>query len=308
MIIVIGDVHFKHSQPFLKKTIEFFDWLYETYPEAILVQTGDFFDTSSPHSESVVDIALSHLLKFKEIHIITGNHELSNRVGNPLVPLNRFDKIHIYTRSEQVTIEGYKFLMLPFLYNIKAMKEQYEDTYGQYDYVVSHVAYPGTNFGSPDEINLSNIQAKAYLYGHIHEAMDKPNNHHIIGVPVTTRHGEQDWKKRLFIINENTISENIIPNFLNFETINFGEEPKDKEAILNVKNAPSVKAVIEMYKGLHVRLTGISLIGEVEAISYNEQKELLNFSLEKNFNEFSKNMEIRPPVQDKILELFQKIA
>lgn len=307
MIVIVGDVHFKHTQPYLKKIKEFFDDLINKYPEAILIQTGDFFDTSSPHSEAVVDTALEYLLKFKEVHIVSGNHELSNRVGNPLIPLNRFNSIHIYTKPEQVIIENKSFLMLPYLYNVKSMKEQYEDMYGKYDYVVSHIAYPGTNFGAPDEINLSNIEAKAYFYGHIHEPLDKPNNHFIVGVPVSTRHGEQNWKKRIVII-DNDIKFEYLKNYLDFETVNFNDEPISKDSILNIVNAPSVKSVIERYKGYHIRLTGILLTGEEDnKVTYNQQKEFLNFSLEKNFQEFSESLEIRSPVQSKILELFQKI-
>jgi len=304
MIIFLGDVHFKQKQPYYNSTCELFEYLLKEYPNSTLVQTGDFFDTSNPHSELLVDKAIHYLLKFKEVHIISGNHELSNRTGNPLYLLNRIDKLNVYLEPKEVLIEDENFLMLPYLYNLKQMKELYETydcTNGTIDYVVSHVAYPNTNFGSPDEINLSNIKAKYYIYGHIHKPQSY-DNHHIIGVPITTRYGEHEWVKQIGVLQNNNFELREIPSFINFEDVDFNNEPESNTSILNVYNAPSVKAVLQKYKNYNIRLEGIKLINEENKISYNEQKDFLNFTLEKNFKDFCDTMEIRDPVKNKIFE------
>ena len=308
MIIFLGDVHFKQKQPYYNSVCQLLEYLLKEYPNSILVQTGDFFDTSNPHSELIVDKAIQYLLQFKEVHIISGNHELSNRTGNPLYLLNRIDKLNVYLEPKEVLIEDEIFLMLPYLYNLKQMKELYETydcTNGTIDYVVSHVAYPNTNFGNADEINISHIKANKFIYGHIHKPQAY-DNHIIIGVPVTTRYGEHEWVKQIGVLQDDVFELREIPSFINFENLEFNEEPNSDTSILNVYNAPSVKAVIQRYKNYHIRLEGIKLINEENKITYNEQKDFLNFTLEKNFQDFCDTIEIREPVKNKIYEYFLK--
>lgn len=306
MILIIGDVHWKAQKPYKEKLSEMFNYIYEKYGFCTLVFTGDFFDTSNPHSEEVVDLALAHLMKFKAVHIVTGNHELSSRNGNPLIPLSHIPKVHVYTKPQEVKIEEYYFLMLPYLYNVKEMKKEYEALRNNVDVVVSHVAYPGTNFGSPDEVDLSGITAKHYIYGHIHSSLDFPNNHYVLGVPSSTRYGEQEWNKRIAKLDN--ISEDIIfdpfPDFVTFEDIIFGSDPYSKDSIINVSEAPSVKAVLDKYKGYNIRLQGIKLVDTEKEVTYSEQKDNLNFSLESNFQGFSEGQTIRGEVKAKIQELF----
>jgi len=307
MILIIGDVHWKSKQPYRKKISEYFDWLYLTYPTATVIFTGDFFDKSNPHSEDEIDEALDYILRFPDVHIVTGNHELSSRTGNPLAPLNRIPNLSIYRKPTEVELEGVKFLLLPYLYNVKKMKEEYETLTNEVDYVVSHVAYPGTNRGSIDEVNLSNIRAKNWFYGHIHDPQDF-GQHHLVGVPNTTRHGEQDWQKRLVLIENGKHSFVNTSDFVTFETVTFGDNPTSKDSILNIIDAPSVSAVLKKYKGLHIRLQGVKLKGETAVVTYNEQKEFMNFSLESNFDDFQKDLEIRTPVKSKISELFSLVS
>jgi predicted phosphodiesterase len=303
MILIIGDLHFKTKEPYKTKYIEFIEDLYKSYPDSTLIFTGDFFDKSNPHSEDEVDSILDYVLKFKSVHIVTGNHEISNRTGNPLAPLNRISNLHIYRVPTHVEIDGIKFLMLPYLYNMEEMKN-YNAITETTDYVVSHVAYPGTNRGAPDEINLSSIKAKAWFYGHIHEPQDF-GLHHIIGVPNTTRHGEQDWQKRMVVIENGTYRFQNLEDKIRFETISFGAEPDSKDSILNVIDAPSVQAVLKKYKQNYIRKQGIKILEEnSDSVSYNTQKEFLNFSLESNFQIFRADIELRVSVETKINELF----
>jgi len=311
-IIFIGDVHLKVTQPYMDASFQFLDYLEENHLNDILVFTGDLFDNTFPHFELLMDRLLKSLIKFPEVYIISGNHEVfdsktTKKMGNPLALLDHVSGIRTFVSIEEIEIRGKKFLMLPYLYDVAKMKVEYEALTGTYDFVVSHVAYPGTNFGFIDEVDLSGIDSKVFIYGHIHEPKEM-GNHYIIGVPVSTRYGEQVWRKQLGIYDLETESFTLkpIPSFVNYETVKFGEWPKDKNSIISVKDSPSVISVLDLYKEYHVRRKGITLIDEVENVSYNEQKDFLNFTLTSNFQEFANSVEIRPAVKNKIFELLSK--
>lgn len=310
-IIIIGDQHWKNKEPYKSQTVKFFIDLQKKYLKDVLIFTGDFFDTASSHFDEVMRLAVEHLLPFSEVHIVSGNHECNNkRSGNPLSLLNQFSNIKTYLEKTEVMIEGKKFLMLPYLYSLKEMKK-YEEIRGDYDYVVPHVAYPGTNGGASDEIDLRNINAKHFFYGHIHEQQDF-GNHHIIGVPLTTRYDERDWKKRIVVIENDEVNFEQLPDYITFETIKFGEEPKNKNSILNITNCPSINSVRERYENYHFRLQGIQLNEEnnsIEKVSFDEQKDLLNFNLRNNFTDFlSENEQSDSRVPETILAYFSKIG
>jgi len=310
-IIIIGDQHWKNKEPYKSKTVEFFKDLQKKYLNDVLIFTGDFFDTASSHFDEVMRLAVEHLLPFSEVHIISGNHECNNkRSGNPLSLLNQFSNIKTYLEKTEVMIENKKFLMLPYLYSLKEMK-LYEQITGDYDYVVSHVAYPGTNGGASDEIDLRNIVANNFFYGHIHESQDF-GNHCIIGVPLTTRYDERDWKKRIVVIENNEVNFEQLPDYITFETIKFGEEPINKNSILNITNCPSISSVRERYEDYHFRLQGIQLNEEnnsIEKVSFDEQKDLLNFNLRNNFTSFlSENEQSDKRIESTILAYFSKIG
>jgi predicted phosphodiesterase len=311
-IVFIGDVHLKSKEPYMNSSFQFLDYLEDNHLNDVLVFTGDLFDNTFPHFELLMDRLLKSLIKFPEVYIVSGNHEVfdsrtTKKMGNPLALLDHVSGIRTFLTPEEIEIRGKKFLMLPYLYDVAKMKSEYEALRGTYDFVVSHVAYPETNFGSLDEIDLSKIDCKIFIYGHIHEPKEI-FNHYIIGVPVSTRHGEQVWKKQLGIydLENETFTLKAIPNFVNYEAIKFGEWPKDKNSIISVKDAPSVLSVLDLYKDYHVRRKGITLVDEVENVSYNEQKDFLNFTLTSNFQEFSENSDIRPAVKNKIFELLSK--
>lgn len=312
-IIFIGDQHWKNKEPFKLKTTEFFIDLQKKYSEDILVFTGDFFDTASSHFDEVMRLAVEYLLPFSEVHIVSGNHECNNkRSGNPLSVLNQFSNIKTYLEKTEVMIEGKKFLMLPYLYSLKEMKKYEDISGGDYDFVVSHVAYPNTNGGASDELDLSKINAKYFIYGHIHEPQNF-GNHCILGVPLTTRYDERDWRKRIGIYNIefNDFGFEELPNYITYETIKFGEEPVDKNSILNIIDAPSISSVRERYEGYHIRLQGVKLNEEnlVEKTTYIEQKDLLNFNIVSNFENFiSENQQSDNRIKSTILAYFSKVG
>ena len=64
MIIYVGDSQVTEKQPLKQSIVNFWNWLYENYPEATIIHGGDFFEASS-HHHSLVNEMLELILKLK---------------------------------------------------------------------------------------------------------------------------------------------------------------------------------------------------------------------------------------------------
>lgn len=306
-VLIVGDLHWKEKEPYKKKIKEFLNDLYEKYPNDYIIFTGDFFDKANPHAEREIDEILEIVTKWHFVIVVTGNHEVSYKYGNILVPLQRIKNFLVcHSEPMEVIIDDYNFVLFPYLYEVNEMKKY--ETFKpsrKVDIVVAHCAYPGTNFGNKDEIDLSGIEAKHFFYGHIHQPMDF-ENHHIIGVPCSTRYGEQIWQKRIVRLpNKNDGSFEYIPlkEYVTFENIEFGNYPKDKDSILDIYNVPNVSLVNKKYKDYYVRFEGIRLLENEKTKTYNETKDFLNFSLENLFNVFLQENPLEKPIVERIKSL-----
>lgn len=299
-IYVEGDGHSKRKEPYRSARIRYFNETYTDPANTILISTGDFFDSSSVHNEDVLDVFTGILLRFKEVHIVTGNHDLSKKSGNILKPLNNFNSIHVYDRPTEIVIEGIKFLMLPYLPSVYEMAETYPLIQSDADYIVTHFSPPGKNFGAIDEINISHLSG-VKLYGHIHEPCDLTDGH-IIGVPQMTRLGES-WKRRICKINGPDKYEFIdIPDYIRVKEVEFGTlDGLDKNDIVIVKNAPSMSEIRKTYRDFYVSEDHCSFYRSEEEIDFDEQTEALNTDLDKNFPVFAKASGMDKDVFDKTM-------
>jgi hypothetical protein len=247
----------------------------------------------------VYDKVISYLLQFKEVHIVTGNHDRSDQIGNSLLPLKHFRTIYVYEDVVEVYIEGILFLMLPFQ-GLDKMKE-YPSIKKEYDYVVTHIAPPGTSWGI-GEIDLNLTVKKAIINGHIHNYKtwkDKlGNTQYLIGTPQCTRNLEQKDERKGIEINCKTKDYTLIdlPVFYTIEDIEYGNEPTSKNNLLNIKNAPSVVAVYEKYKGYNIRHEGIQILRTASTLSsLDELKETTKSQLVQKVNKFY--AEKKPPLE-----------
>lgn len=309
MIYVIGDVHWKHKEPYRTQLIKLFDELFKDVDkkDTILIFTGDFLDSSSPHAEYVLDIAISKLLEFKEVHIISGNHELNKGRGNILKVLNNFSNIHTYLEKQEVEIEGLKFLMLPYLSSVYRMKEEYENFEWAGDYCVTHTAPLGSNWGNIDEIDLSKIKAIKF-YGHIHDPKDIDNHNIQVGVPMMTRKGEESWKNRIIKVNNKDNWESILcPKLLDIEVVKYGEMPEISTNLTIVIDAPSVRAIREKYSNYYILESHCEILRTENELDINEQKEILNTNLLDNFNIFSREKEYPKEIHDCCIQFLNTI-
>lgn len=301
MILVIGDVHWKETSPHREGLIEFFDWLTDNYAGSTLIMTGDWLDSTSLHHENVIDTAIHKLNGFKEIHIVSGNHEISKIKGNILKPLNHINNINVYLEKTEVSIEGNTFLFLPYLPSLSQMREEYTKIKWKGDFCISHFAYPGTNFGHSDEIDISGIDA-IKIYGHIHEHKIMSDRDINIGVPATTRFGEHVWDKKIGLIDKDKKLKLIdIPVFWTYEELNYGQKPVNAKNVLVIKKAPSVIAVNEMYKDYKVHESKIEIFrnsGNENSNNIEYTKESLNGSLLKQFRDYTDS--VSDPVPEEI--------
>lgn len=296
-MIIVGDLHLKPKLPYLNGLLSLFEWL-NKYKDNVLVLLGDCFDTSSPIWD-VYTIFEKFLIDWNnDIHIIQGNHCFSKRKGLSLSGFSLLNKIHVYNNIEKVEIENKKCLMLPFKYS--NMKEEYENLTGDYDLVFGHITHSKEAFG--DEGIELNVNAQYYIYGHTHtpNIHGRNKNHIILGVPSPTRHLEHNQKYNILKIDSG-IEFIEVPQYFTFENVIFGEQPKNKNNIINVLKAPSVNSVYEMYKDCYIRNDGIEL--EIDEEDYNVN-EIINMKEETKsvFMEFAKAKQIEKKYVDCCLE------
>ena len=303
MSIIISDLHAKTTEPYRTAVLTFLDWVYKEYPNEIIIQLGDIFDSSSTH-HFLEDQIIKKLLRFKEVHLIGGNHTQSKKLGDALTPLSNYDNIHIYSEVTKVEIENKKCLILPFIY--ANMKEKYEQLEGEYDYIFTHFETSETAFG--EGVDPTKLKG-TFLLGHAHiqkDYFDKSGNqHHVLGVPTCTRHGEQNQVHRIAEIKDDKVSFIEVPQYFTFRDVEYGDmiEEEWMNDIINIKNAPSIHSVHEKYKGVHIRETGITL-KEFEGDTDDEVFEFSEDALQNYFNEFKDETELSEEKYNKITKYF----
>lgn len=305
-IIVVGDTQLKNEKVYKEAFIDFLEWLWSNFKNDIIVQVGDFYQESSPNNE-LRKIANEYLTKFKEVHILNGNHDYSTSKNSALLQFSIFNNIHIYLESTELIIDNKKCLMLPFIYPKTKMKEQYEQLEGEYDYIFTHFETSETSFGEGvDPKNLKGI----FFLGHQHIQKNYSmygNQHYVLGVPYPNRYGEHLQEHRIIKIHDDGNIEFIpVPQYFTFRDIEYGDEIKEewKNDIINIKNAPSVFSVDEKYRDYNIRKAGITL-KEFEDSNNDEVFEFNEDILKTYFNEFSKEKELSKEQKDIILQYME---
>ena len=295
-MIVIGDIHAKSKEPFRSSILKFFDSMLFKYSEETVILCGDLFDTSAPHNDIIYEIVYK-LLLFKKIYIINGNHDNSKIKGSVLLPFSHHDSIEVLNLVTEITIENKKCIFIPYAYN--NMREEYEGLEGNYDFIFTHITPLECAFG---EEGMDLKLEGTYIHGHTHIQKDftdkHDNKHYVLGVPLPTRHLEQNQDHRILKIDDEfTFAP--VEQYFTYETINFGDEVKDKNNIINVKNAPSVQAVLDKYKGFYIREEGIEITygdgSQQNVVKFDEEsiaKQFVIFCAESNIDDGLKDFSL----------------
>lgn len=309
MIVIIGDFHLKHQEPYWSGQKLLLNYIKEKYAGCTLIFTGDLFDSSSPKWD-----IFNHFVKFSqefkgEIHIIHGNHEFYVLKGSVLSALEEISNVKIYSTKTEVKLENEQFLFLPFQYSLPLM-QAYEDIDERFDWVVTHITPPKHQFAN-EGIQLK-LKAKAVFHGHIHVSEEYTDDEGIfnvlVGVPQTTRNLEQEFKKRVILIENGSWRSEDLPVYMEIEDIEFGNFPENKLNLLNIKNAPSKKLVETTYAEYHWRKAGITYLDAESNLPMEHLK--IENSLEKRFIAFAATNDVDIPksVQETCLKYFAAVG
>jgi DNA repair exonuclease SbcCD nuclease subunit len=130
-IALITDQHLdgrKNSQVFWDYFLKFYDDVFfpslDKYKIRNIIDLGDTFD-----NRKSIDLAAWHRIKKHyydklaergiQVHMIVGNHTAyyknTNKINTPELLLNSYGNIHIYSEVEDITVEGLKLTMLPWI-------------------------------------------------------------------------------------------------------------------------------------------------------------------------------------------------
>lgn len=302
-IIFLGDTHATNKDKGLsfKGLLSVFDWFKSQYDlsNTLLIQSGDLFDKSLPHRDEVELPITEKLLMFKESHIINGNHD-EGSTGIAISSMGMHSNIHTYSVFEKVNIHGLSFGMMPFIKkDPSSMNEVYGKCKDKFDFRVIH-AHPKESNRGIEEVSFITESKIATMHGHQHKPFEYGKNGYSIGVPQTTRNGEQDWIKRYLEFDTETgkLQSIPLPVFYTIKTIEYGEEIEDNINTYNIINAPSQQSAYKKHKHLNIRTGGISLIQkEVEEVKLKDkeygQKKLIHFWTdwkEKHKNDYRKEV------------------
>lgn len=313
-IVIVGDIHFKtEPKPFyegLKKL--FYEHIIPNYAHDKVVLTGDVLDSASKVRWDLYDEMINIFSKLSEVHIVVGNHDYSDTVGNALKPLTKLSNVFVYFKETETVIDGMKFLFLPFQ-DLEYMQKNYTEYKWEGDYCVTHIAPPESSFGI-GEIELKGVKVnKAIIHGHIHtysEFIDNLKNKNIIlGVPQTTRNLEQNSLKKVLVIDNGNYSLATLPEYYTIQDVIFGEFPDNKNNLLNILEAPSKKAVFDMYKEYNIRLEGIQCKINTEelSISLDDIQSKNSSLLESRISKFYKDKDVSNEIQNCINSYFVKV-
>jgi len=288
-LIIVSDLHLKNKEPFLSASRKFLNWLNENYSSYKLLFLGDCFDSSAPIWE-VYSIFKEFLLsRSNHTYLLQGNHDLSKSKGCALSSFGLLDEISVYEdKAEVFTTDNLNCLILPFKYDYK----DYSHIEGNFDFIFSHIVPTKVQFAN-EGIDFPNIKG-IFIHGHTHIFKEKEyidtymNKHIILGVPLSTRNGE-DQKHQIIEIDDNkNITYIDVPYYFKYETINYGEEPTNKNNILNIINAPNRKLVFEKYKDYYIREEGIELL-RTETTKEDYKKEFESANILQKFKKYAED-------------------
>ena len=314
-IAVFGDVHWKREEPYYTGLCTLFDFIVKEHKDDTVVFTGDLYDASNPHWD-LVKIVREYLLPIKRVIVIHGNHEFSRIRGSALKSLLKYPNIEVYTEYTKLDIDGYDFRLFPFRYNPEEI-QAYAEITDECDFAVTHITPVKHQFHT-EGVDL-NIRAKhAILHGHTH-AVDEWNDKNgiknlLVGVPQTTRNGEQAYHKRMIFI-DTTGSLGVpytsipVPVTMEIEEVKYGDTPIRKTNLLNIIDAPSTAAAEEEYKDYHIRTAGIKVLRTIED-GDDSEGDLNDFSvdLKKKYVTWAKKNKVATEIIQINVEYLEKIG
>lgn len=301
MICVLGDIHFRDDKDYFRSTCESFldwfkNWSYNSL-ENTLILAGDLVEKNLL-TGVVTDYLerFSNYSRFKEIHIVVGNHDLKKVNDIPQLSYEFYSQkknIRFYKEISEIEIEDKRILLLPYYKGLNdkglSMRDFYSNLYQDseyqkhYDLVVGHVLEPSV---SPDTAvdcisNLEKLDCTRVCLGHVHTKDSNPSLY--LGSVFAGKKNENGSRTYL-IIDKDVYREEKLPLFNEFLTVVYPQSlPRSKAlnpiyTILNCNNETTAK---ELYKNVYIR----------NVVSSLEDEDSSSSEFDRDFNSV-KNLDI----------------
>jgi len=261
MIIVEKDRHMTRNEPFFSAQKDYNNWLVDSpysKEDNTYISLGDWYSLATPKPDEI-DETERFFKDFKPRKIIlAGNHDFSDTDKLwSIYPLKNSDNTEIILEPCIKIIEGHTFAFLPFYKHLKdypPMREYYSnlsDKFINAEYVCYHFEDETVSFGKNRKgIDLSYLKGKR-LGGHVHCSQ----KNYEIGMPIISKYDERQQINNFFSIDDKKEYFIDIPKFVDFYSLEYGEEVRNVEAkypIWNINNAPSRKQAFEKYHELFI--------------------------------------------------------
>lgn len=272
MIKIFGDLHLRNDKkPFDKASAALVEYIINECKnmteDDTVIFLGDMTDKSMIAGEvNALLVELAIYINKANIVIIHGNHTYSwnpelKQNSSSISLLSKFHNISIITEAKTKLLDGqYKCLFLPHLkrnmINNKSMKEYYENlpeeiASDSYDYILGHLAdETNTLFGN--YCDISYLKGKRIL-GHVHT---KTGNS--LGSMFSCTYAERNKDSYYAKIDENGYSEILVPKFIDYYSIKYGEELPEVDAefpIFTITESPtnSLEDIEKLYPNVAIR-------------------------------------------------------
>lgn len=269
MLAVLGDLHFRADYPWFKEAAEhFLDWfenwnLNNSSNELVLL--GDLVER--PVNGGIVVDFLERLhteSSFRRMHIVVGNHDFKriDKVYQLAYEfLKRKENVVIYSKKIDVVIQGMSCLMLPFLPPTPEIPSPYKyysnlhkDPSEKYKRNILFGHIQDKNFPGDSVKHLEKLSDNICL-GHIHTRVHEnyigsivPNNY--------SQNGQRYFRTYQKLKNGLTMTEDLLPVFLDFKIINYGDDVVNDDSLTSVyviHGGPAENLMDSKYENLHIK-------------------------------------------------------
>lgn len=191
-----------------------------------VVQLGDFFDGPKP-SPQILNAALDMIAATNvEWHIIAGNHDISSYdAPSALSPMNHAGKVCVYDKAQFATINGNRWLMVPYsgpnaLEALKVLETvpEYSKTYLAVHYGLVNEK-PRTDCITPEQLNVLTCNGRKAVTGYFGHEHDSKAVLRGVGVScgslLPLNFSDIDKPLRVFTDQEKVrIPESLVPKFV----------------------------------------------------------------------------------------------
>lgn len=309
-ICFIGDIHFSSSKSWSNKVCNaFLDW-YKNWKynseDNYVVFLGDIVDSATNGGEVISYLErLYNYSKFKEIHIVVGNHD-KKKIDNKDQLAYEFYKeksnVFIYEVATETTINNHKCLMLPYYIGVNennlSMSEYYSnlDKYykpNDFDFICGHFGNERVAFGGDCIKNLDYFHCKKIL-GHIHTRYCDRQSY--CGSVFACNKTENDESRCTFILNSyGEWLEESLPQFNEFITFTYGQRlPRSSSQypIYTILNCSNEELARKKYGDILIRKVVSSSNELNDTVNIDREiDDIKHFNTQTLFDEFIKHID-----------------